>query len=281
MRFAKLRRIFRSDLYLLDCFKFVFDEIRDRIGLHGVPLRNYGLTGGARVYLRWGSTDAKVFDEVFFEKIYEPLAAAIPGGSVPSVLVDLGANVGLSSLFLCRMLGFDHVIAVEPDRANLRTLRQNVEPNVSAEVTSIQAFAGAERGFANLLDAGYGSWGLRMGERSDHGIPVLPMREILPHTPEGVLLKCDIEGAEQWIFPGIAEWDEWVRFIILELHTEFFTVEQLLAALDTSRYEWHLHGSVEDDAVLAVFALERGALKAEPLQSGSDSRDTSRRAAAM
>ena len=71
MRLAKLRRIFRSDLYLLDRLRFVFDELRDRLGLHAVPLRNYRLTGGAEVYLRWGSTDTKVFDEVFLEKIYE------------------------------------------------------------------------------------------------------------------------------------------------------------------------------------------------------------------
>ena len=107
------------------------------------------------------------------------------------------------------------------------------------------------------------------------------MREILPHTPEGVLLKCDIEGAEQLIFPEIAEWDQWVSYIILELHTEFFTAQQLQAALAKSRYEWHMHGSVPEKAVLAVLALERGALKAEPLQSGSDSRSHSRGAAAM
>jgi FkbM family methyltransferase len=263
MRLAKLRRIFRSDLSLPSRFRFVVDEIRDRLGLYALPLRNYRLTGGAKIYLRWGSTDSKVFDEVFLEKIYEPLAAAIPPDSMPDVLVDLGANIGLSSLFLCRMLGISHVVAVEPDRANLRTLRTNLEPNVSAEVTSIQAFAGAERGFANMHDAGYGSWGLRMGERADHGIPVLPMREILPHTPEGVLLKCDIEGAEQLIFPDIAEWEEWVSFIILELHTEFFTANQLLDALAKSRYEWHLHGVVAEGAVLAVLALERGALRVE------------------
>ena len=69
-----------------------------------------------------------------------------------------------------------------------------------------------------------------------------------------------------------------MSFIILELHTEFFTMSQLREALATSRYEWHIHGDVPSDAILAVFALERGALK---LQSNSDSRNYSRGAAAV
>lgn len=281
MRLDKLRRVWNSDLLPLDCLRFVIDELRERIHFPALEVREYRLKGGAQVRLRWCSTDTKVFDEVFLEKIYEPLAAAIPAHSRPGVLVDLGANVGLSGLFLERMLHFEHVIAVEPDRGNLRMLRQNLDQNISAEVTSIQAFAGAERGYANLLDEGYGAWGLRMGARSDYGIPVLPMTELVPHVPGGVLLKCDIEGAERQIFPDITEWDEWVSFIILELHTEFFTLDQLQQALATSRYEWHLHGSIPAGALLAVFALERGALKAEPLQSGSDSRSHSRGAAAV
>jgi FkbM family methyltransferase len=281
MRLDKIRRVWNSDLLPLDRLRFLFDELRERLHLPALEVREYRLRGGALVRMRWTSTDSKVFDEVFLEKIYEPLAAAIPSHARPGVLVDLGANIGLSSLFLEFMLHFEHIIAVEPDRGNLRMLRQNLDQNVSAEVSSIQAFAGAERGYANLLDEGYGAWGLRMGALSDHGIPVLPMSELIPHVPGGVLLKCDIEGAERQIFPDIAEWDEWVSFIILELHTEFFTAEQLQQALATSRYEWHMHGAIPTGALLAVFALERGALKAEPLQSGSDSRSHSRGAAAV
>jgi FkbM family methyltransferase len=281
MRLDKLHRILTSDLIPLHRLLYLVDEVRERLGLISIAAREYRLIGGAHLFLRWNSTDAKVFDEVFFERIYQPFAEMIPSDSVPSVLVDLGANIGLSGLFLERLLGFEHIIAVEPDRANLRLLRQNLDANVSAEVTSLQAFAGGQRGYANLLDSGNGSWGLRMGEETDYGIPVLPLKEIIPSVPGGVLLKCDIEGAERHLFPRIAEWDELVSFIILELHTEFFSFAQLQKALEQSHYDWHVQGSVPEGAVLTVLALERGALKAEPVQSGSDSRSHSRGAAAM
>lgn len=273
--FNKLLRIAASELSGADVFWYVMDEVLERAGFETAE-RSYRLRDGSTVFLRRGTTDAKVFEEVFIDRIYAPFVALVKGR--PPVLVDLGANVGLSALFLERRLEFDRVIAIEPDFDNLQALRRNLDDNLRVPCESIQAFAGAERGFAKLHDAGYGAWGLRMGEAADSGIPVLPLAEIVPRVPGGVLLKCDIEGAEQHLFPQIEAWDELVSFIILELHTEFFTMEQLFRSLGESRYEWHLHGGAEPGAVLAVFALERGALK---IESNSDSRDYSGRAAAV
>ena len=274
--FHKLRRIWTSDLAGLEVLWYLLDELAARAGLQAVE-RSYRLRNGATVFLRQGTTDCKVFDEVFVDRIYEPFVAA-GGGS--SVLVDLGANVGLSTLFLDRRIGFDHVVAVEPDYENLRALRRNLEDNLSVPCESIQAFAGGERGFAKVHDAGYGEWGLRMGDAAPSGISVMPLAEILPSVAGGVLLKCDIEGAERYLFPQITEWDHLVRFIILELHTEFFSIEQLHKALATSKYEWRFHGGAEPGAVLAVFGLERGSLR-PTLQSERDSRNYSRGAAAV
>ncbi len=270
--FQKLRRILQSDLAGLDVLWYLLDEGLERAGLR-TSERSYRLRDGSTVFLRRGTTDCKVFDEVFIDRIYEPFAAA---AGRPPVLVDLGANVGLSILFLDRRIGFDHVVAVEPDFENLLALRRNLLDNLGVPCESIQAFAGGERGFAKVLDAGHGAWGLRMGESAEAGVTVLPLEAILPNVPGGVLLKCDIEGAEQYVFPQIARWDHLVSFIILELHTEFFTMEQLRQTLAASNYKWRVHGEVEEGAVLAVFGLERGVL-----QSERDSRNYSRGAAAV
>jgi FkbM family methyltransferase len=274
MSFArKLRQIWASDLTAASKLGFLVDEVRERLG--GSGAREYTLNGGAVVSLRPRTTDSKVFEEVFLERIYAPYRG--PG----QVLVDLGANIGLSALFLDRKFGFVHIIAVEPDIDNARMLRRNLEGNVTAQVSVLQAFIGPERGFAQMLDAGYGAWGLRMGETSESGIRVLRLDEILPDVPGGVLLKCDIEGAERFVFPQITDWEDRVRFIILELHTEFFAEKQLEVALASSRYEWRRHGEIKPGAVLAVFALERGELKSTTLESECDSRSHSRGAAAV
>jgi FkbM family methyltransferase len=269
----KLRQIWASDLTTGSKLAFLVDEVRERLG--GSAVRQYSLKGGASVTLRPRTTDSKVFEEVFLDKIYAPYARRA------HVLVDLGANIGLSALFLDRKFGFEHIIAVEPDADNARMLRRNLEGNVNAQVSVLQAFVGAERGFARMLDAGYGAWGLRMGETSESGIRVLRLDQILPDVPGGVLLKCDIEGGERFVFPQIAAWEDRVRFIILELHTEFFTVRSLNAALAESRYEWRRIGEITPGALLAVFALERGELKRTTLESECDSRSHSRGAAAV
>lgn len=260
----KVLRLSRSGLAGADRFWYLMDEVLERTGLLAVGLRVYRLRDGSTVYLRPGTTDSKVFEEVFLDGIYARFVEAMPDTFEPRVLVDLGANIGLSALFLDQRLGLDRVIAVEPDAENLQILRRNLDDNLSVPCEAIQAFAGAEHGFAEMLDAGYGAWGLRMGQRTGSGIPVLPLTDIVPNVPGGVLLKCDIEGAEQFLFPRVADWEELVSFIILELHLEFFTMEQLRAALERSNYEWRFHGGAEPGSVLAVFALERGARNRNP-----------------
>jgi FkbM family methyltransferase len=279
---VKLDRIANSDLAALDQLKYLVDELLERLGIGNRGARVYRLKDGTWVHLRGGTTDSKVFDEVFIDQIYAPFANAIPYELRSPVLVDLGANIGLSALFLERRLRFDRIVAVEPDPENVKALRRNLE-NAVAEPTVIQAFASGSRGFAALHDAGYGAWGLRMGEESSTGVPVMLLTDLLPEVPGGVLLKCDIEGGEEHIFPQIAKWDSLVSFIIIELHTEFLSWEQLLSSLEGSNYQWHVHGRVPPEAVLAVLALERGARKIEPvtLQSGSDSRSHSRGTAAV
>lgn len=270
----KWRQLRDSDLTAGSKIAFLVDEVRERLG--GSSAREYRLRGGTSIALRPRTTDGKVFEEVFLEKIYAPYAT----GSAKT-LVDLGANIGLSALFLDRVHGFDHIIAVEPDFENSRMLRRNLDGNVNAQVNLLRAFVGAERGFAMMLDSGYGSWGLRMGAPSEHGIRVLRLDEIVPDVPDGVLLKCDIEGAERYVFPQISAWEDRVRYIILELHTEFFPADQLDAALASSRYEWRIHGEITPGAVLAVFGLERGSLKPTTLESECDSRSHLRGAAAV
>jgi len=285
--FLKLRQLFRSDLAWFDRAVYLFDEAWDRYkGLPGTGVRRYRLRGGGAVFLRCGSTDRKVFDEVFLEQIYAPSLELLSADGVPTVLVDLGANIGLSTVYLARRMNLTRIIAVEPCPENFRMLVENTLENTQAlagRCTVVQAFAGAERGFANLVDAGFGAWGMRMGAASTWGTPVLPLAEIVPDAPGArVLLKCDIEGSERHLFRSLRAWEEIVDFIILELHTEFFTAVELDRCLEESGYHWIRHGTVPRGALLAVIGLERARRKtAARYNRGDDSRDSSRGAAAM
>jgi hypothetical protein len=100
---------------------------------------------------------------------------------------------------------------------------------------------------------------MRMGALSDTGITVLPLAKIATAAGTGLplMLKCDIEGGEREIFLHIRDWDHLIRYIVLELHTEFLPVDELLACLATSRFPWAVHGNPPAGASIVLLLLER------------------------
>ena len=110
---------------------------------------------------------------------------------------------------------------------------------------------------------------MRMGALSDAGIPVLPLAEIASSaktrsakTEAPLVLKCDIEGGERQLFLHIRDWDHLIRYIILELHTEFLSVEEMFACLRSSGFQWTIHGTPLPGASIVLLMLERGVRKA-------------------
>jgi FkbM family methyltransferase len=266
----KILLVAGSELALADKLRY----LRDRtIGCSRTNAergyREYRI-GGSVLLLRERSTDRKVFEEIFIEGAYVRHAKGIPRRG-PVVLIDLGANIGLSVISLARALQPLAIVAVEPDGGNFAMLQENLRrAGLQERCTAIRAFAGTERGFAELVDSGNGEWGMRMGAPAQAGVPVLPLEEIVDMagrsgvtaTAATVVLKCDIEGAEIHLFRHMEQWEGRVDYMILELHTEFFSAENFRACLAGSRYHWRIEGEIPAGAVLAVIGLERLELKA-------------------
>src|SRR5580698_5382299 len=135
----KLRLIAASDLVARDQFLYALRA----------EVTTCRLRGGASVALRSGTTDGKVFDEIFIERVYAPGLAALPRDLGPVTLIDLGAYTGLSALFIARELAVNEVIALEPDPGNFRMLSENLRTTgLANRCTALHAFAGAEHAFA-------------------------------------------------------------------------------------------------------------------------------------
>ena len=114
----KIRLVAASDLVLTDKFRYLRDIA---IALFSPAARKgsrgYRLRGGASVTLRENSTDEKVFEEVFIQKAYAPYAKAAQQTS-PVILIDLGANIGLSVIerrSVCSAEARDGAVASGPD----------------------------------------------------------------------------------------------------------------------------------------------------------------------
>ena len=77
------------------------------------------------VFFRSGnSSDMTVFDQVFVANEY----ACLRNISSPRLILDLGANVGYSSVYFLNCFPTATVMAVEPDPDNFELCRKNLAP---------------------------------------------------------------------------------------------------------------------------------------------------------
>lgn len=132
-------------------------------------------------------SDYDVAYELFLFKCY-PLPEM-----EPSLIVDLGGNVGYSCLLWAERYPNAAIIVVEPNPQNAQLLRKNVHMNGwEKRVTVMEAAAGPENGTVSFVDAG------TMGHISKEGTLRVPMVDILAVIGDRPIdiLKMDIEGGE-------------------------------------------------------------------------------------
>lgn len=209
--------------------RLTFDILYSRLLRFGMPnwggLRQVRLKSGLIVTYRLNRGDLQALREVIFQECYRP---ALPPAS--GTFVDLGANIGLASLWFWKRFGFSKVIAVEPDAENLEVLRENFRLNgVQGEIVSgVVGASGKTALFAPSSDS-------VLGHVSAKGIPVdvIDLDRLLRHEQVG-LMKIDIEGAEQNLVSGSLQWLENVDAIIAELHPTLvdcsFVVDRIVGA---------------------------------------------------
>jgi FkbM family methyltransferase len=170
--------------------------------------------------------DLATFTHVIVGRGYE-----MPFESAPECIVDLGANIGLASVWFATRFPGSSVLAVEPDPANFELLLANTRsyPNV----TAVQAALWTECGKVELTDPGTGPDGYRLGsqtpEHADAGaqrstvVNAIDLPTLMAdHGIDRIgILKVDIEGAEREVFDASAAWIDSVDSIAIELHDRF------------------------------------------------------------
>lgn len=139
-------------------------------------------------------------------------------GRAPLIL-DAGANIGVSPLFWLYRYPAAQVFAIEPDRDNCALLRLNCRGR------DVVLFPGALAGGVGelfLVDPGDGDWGFRTEEQGGQRISTLGVAEILADWSEAThppfIVKIDIEGGEKRVFADGAPWLERTPMLIIELH---------------------------------------------------------------
>lgn len=139
-------------------------------------------------------------------------------GRAPLIL-DAGANIGVSPLFWLFRYPAAQVFAIEPDPDNCQLLRLNCR---GRDVVLFPGALAAGVGELFLVDPGEGDWGFRAEEQGTQRLSTLGVAEILADWSEAthppLIVKIDIEGGEKRVFDDSAPWLARTPMLIIELH---------------------------------------------------------------
>jgi len=166
------------------------------------------------LYLRTFKGDIGIFYEVFWKKTYAEHLSLLK--KEPKIIVDLGAHIGLTSIYLSLKYPNAKIYSVEASVDNFELLKVNT--NSFKNIECINAAAYFEDGFVNFSNDEL-SYNQKI---SDTGISTKAISlETLKKNfeiPNIDLLKIDIEGGEIDLLRKQNSWLSGVENIIIEIH---------------------------------------------------------------
>ena len=170
------------------------------------------------VFLRTYTGDIEIFYEVFWRKAYcFPRQYEFK----PAVVVDLGANTGMTSLFFSLCYFPVMVYAVEPDEYNVTMLLRNLSTEISegrARALHAAIYKEDASVYMQVKDKAYNTAISR--EVTDMPIRAISMDTLCTmfELDKIDLLKIDIEGSEEALFSENTGWLDKVNMIVMEIH---------------------------------------------------------------
>ena len=211
------------------------------------------------VYLRVANSDFLVLGEIFDRDEY----AQIKNWDLPKDgrVVDLGANIGLASVYFASLLPEAHVVAVEPDEENCRLIEKNCRRLLkSGRLHVLRGFIAAKDGAAGI-DRNVRAWAFHKVDTidADHeSVPCISMPHLLRTScfDRIDLLKCDIEGSERELFENCSPWIGCVKHLIVETHKPYL-VSDLYANLRSAGWEFDVTFQLQEELVGIAFLRGR------------------------
>lgn len=173
-------------------------------------------------------SDFFIFSEVFKHRYYE-----FELQDSPKTVLDLGANIGFTSLYLAKKFPSADVACVEPMPDNIELLRENLSAN-HANVKIISKAISIEDGVVKMqragMDYGHKVQGIAFG-RNIGGEVIMVEAVSVPSLMYDLkwdrigLLKVDVEGYEGILLQQKCDWLGLVDAICIECHEGFGDVE--------------------------------------------------------
>ncbi len=193
---------------------------------------NIEMKDGCKLSLRGtDSSDFSVFKQIFILKEYDCVRSILELNKTVDehIIIDAGANIGLTTLYFNRNINLRHSYLIEPDPGNFNFCLNNLEQNLKSNKYTLfnKALASEQnKNFKLNRDFRDGrDWSVVTEESIDGDIEGITLNSLIENCSLDFisLLKIDIEGFERFIFKigNNLSFLTKVYIIAIEIHDEF------------------------------------------------------------
>lgn len=167
--------------------------------------------------LRNNPYDYATFEEVLLREDYN-----LELGFTPKTIIDAGANIGLTSIYLASKYPTAKIVSLEPEHGNFQVLVQNAAKYEN--IKTVKAGVWNKITFLAIKDNGGGNNAFtveEVSEETESTIQALSIADIMQQNDWQQIdfLKIDIEGSEKIVFESdIESWLPFTKTLVIELH---------------------------------------------------------------
>jgi len=154
------------------------------------------------------------FKEIFLDEIYKQELPAKP------FIIDCGANIGLSVIYMKSLYPDAEIMAFEPDEQNFKLLEKNVRSFGLTAVTLKKEAVWVEEGKMFFSERGSTDSKIIENKSPDAvSVDAIRLKNIINRRID--FLKIDIEGAEYAVLTDIQDSLHFVQNLFVEYHGNF------------------------------------------------------------
>lgn len=179
-----------------------------------------------------------MYNEIFEREIYRYHAR-----TTSPYVIDCGANIGLSVLYLKQLYPQSHIVAFEPDDEIFEVLQRNIERFGYLDIDlQCRAVWNQETTLNFGSDGADGGRLTRAGDSYNKQVKTVRLRNLLDRPVD--FLKIDIEGAETEVLLDCADLLSAVDNLFLEYHSfdqQPQSLHVLINILNDAGFRLHIH----------------------------------------
>ncbi|MFC4230775.1 FkbM family methyltransferase [Parasediminibacterium paludis] len=165
--------------------------------------------------------------EIFIDNIYKQRL------SVEPYIIDCGANIGMSIIYMKKLYPKAEIVAFEPDETNFGLLQKNITSFNYSNVSLFKEAVWKEN--TTLLFSNESSMGSKIDKNGINSITVKAVRLKNYLNRRIDFLKIDIEGAEYEVLKDISNELQNVENMFLEYHGSFQQNNELVEMIQIVR----------------------------------------------